>query len=52
MQVMSPASIFAVPLAAPDQGRPWYVPGKRAGGYRRRRRRRHRRRCCLDLKPT
>lgn len=48
MQMMSPASIFAVPLATSDQGRPWDMPGKRVGGYRCCRR--HRRR--LDLKPT
>lgn len=37
---MSPATIFTVPLASSDQGRPWDVPGKRAGRYRRRSRRR------------
>lgn len=49
MQVMSPASIFTVSLAAPDQGRPWDVPGKRAGSSYRRS---CRHRCRLDLKPT
>lgn len=46
VQMMSPATIFAIPLASSHQGRPWDVPGKRAARYCCRSRRR------LDLKAT